>query len=205
MTKKRVGLIAVAVLLATSLVATPVAAAPGGPVLHYLQSRIHPLLEATHNAVVGLQSALGSLPSSIAQLLTTTAEVDSVVVSQPRLHVVKTSLTTSPDGVAILNLDQESLPVGPLEKIKKYSVTLRVQADLSGVPAGVDRIQVVNGVFDGVATTYDMTVAELDPTASGAVALLPYAGTNSFIRVSRGADGLGPFDVLVNAYIESEP
>ncbi len=208
-TRKRAYAVALVVLLAAS----SSGAAPGGPrdqrreqprpVMAYLQGTVRPLLEATHTAVVALQGALGSLQSSLAQVLTATTDVQSVVASQPRLHVVKTRLTTYPDAIATLNLDVESLPVGAFTKIKKYSVTLKVLA--AGMPTGVDRVQVQNGVFDGVDTTYDMTVAEFDPAVNSGVALPPYVGTNSFLHVYRGADGLGPIDVLVNAYVESEP
>jgi len=33
----------------------------------------------------------------------------------------------------------------------------------------------------------------------------PYVGTGSYIRVLRGADGLGPVQVSFNAYVEVEP
>jgi hypothetical protein len=51
-----------------------------------------------------------------------------------------------------------------------------------------------------------MDVLKHDPAIGGQdITVGPYAGTNSFIRVTRGDDGLGPIDVVVNAYIESEP
>ena len=96
----------------------------------------------------------------------------------------------------------------PLGKVKRYTLTLHT-ALLSTAPAGVDRIEVHVGVLRGV-TAHDVRVLRQDPATASpfphpGITVLPYTGTNSYMTVFRGADGLGPVEVRFNAYVEVEP
>lgn len=96
----------------------------------------------------------------------------------------------------------------PLSKVKRYTLTIHT-ALLSTAPAGLDRIEVHVGVLGG-ATSYDVRVLRQDPATASpfphpGITVLPYTGTNSYITVFRGADGLGPVEVRFNAYVEVEP
>jgi hypothetical protein len=188
-----------ALALVALLAAAPAQAAPGGPVLEYLQETLQPLIE-------GLETAVDAVQSALADLQATGEDVQSTVDAQPTLRIVKEPFTTLPNATTVFNLDVHSVPVGQFLKVKKYSVSLLVRDSVAGGFPGESSIGVVTGVIDGtLSTAYPTTVAAFDPIASSSMVIPPYVGTNSFIRVTRGADGLGSLDVVVNAYIESEP
>jgi hypothetical protein len=107
-----------------------------------------------------------------------------------------------------INIDVLGGAALPFGKIKRYTVTLQT-ALLSTAPAGVDSIEVYVGVLSGGATD-DVRVVRQDPATASpfphpGIAIVPYTGSNSYIAVFRGADGLGPVDIKINAYIEVEP
>lgn len=129
----------------------------------------------------------------------------------PKLVVVKGSVNTTvnngPAGQGV-NIDAVSRAALPFDKVKRYTVSIQT-ALLSTAPAGVDRIEVYVGVLEG-GSSYDVRVLQQDPVTASpfphpGITVLPYAGTNSYIKVFRGADGLGPVDVRFNAYVEVEP
>jgi hypothetical protein len=118
------------------------------------------------------------------------------------VKVVRMSLTTNPGTTTIRNIDAAGAL--PFTKVKRYSVVL---SPLVGFPAGVSRVEVLLGVLNEPATVATQATAfsrDAAVLSAGAV-VPPYAGTNSFVRITRGADGLGPRTVQVNAYIEVEP
>lgn len=129
----------------------------------------------------------------------------------PQLVVVKGSLTTTANNGSAgqgVNSDVVGGPVLSLSKIKRYTVTLHTAA-LSTVPAGVDKVEVHVGVLQGT-TSYDVRVLQQDPATASpfpypGFTVLPYTGTGSYIRVLRGADGLGPVEIRFVAFVEVEP
>jgi hypothetical protein len=130
--------------------------------------------------------------------------------NEARLVIVKGSLnTTANNGPGeVTNIDVAGAAALPFGKIKRYTVTLQT-ALLSTAPAGVDAIDVIVGVLTGT-TASDVRVIRQDPATASAfpysgMTVLPYTGTNSYIKVVRGADGLGPVEIRFNAYVEIEP
>jgi hypothetical protein len=127
----------------------------------------------------------------------------SVAPSQAQtLKIVRMTLTTNPSTTTIRNIDV----AGGLAftKVKRYTVSL---SPLVGFPANVSRVEVRNGVLNETATSATQaTVLSRDASAMTLGATVgPFAGTNAFVRIQRGADGLGARDVQVNVYIEVEP
>jgi hypothetical protein len=130
---------------------------------------------------------------------------------QANVIVAKGSFTTTASNGAGqgINIDVVGGPPDlPLSKVKRYTLTLHT-ALLSTAPVGIDRIEVHVGVLGG-ATAYDVRVLRQDPATASpfphpGITVLPYTGTNSYITVFRGADGLGPVEVRFNAYVEVEP
>ncbi len=133
-------------------------------------------------------------------------------VNQPKVVIVKGSFNTTesngPGGQGI-NIDVVGGAALPIAKIKRYTVTLHT-ALLSTAPAGIDRIEVYVGVLIGTTSTYSVRVIQQDPATASpfphpGMTVLPYTGAGSFIKVFRGADGLGPVEVTFNAYVEVAP
>ena len=132
-------------------------------------------------------------------------------VNQPKVVIVKGSFNTTESngpGGQVINIDVVGGAALPIAKIKRYTVTLHT-ALLSTAPTGIDRIEVYVGVLIGT-TSHSVRVIQQDPATASpfphpGMTVLPYAGTNSHIKVFRGADGLGPVEVKFNAYVEVEP
>jgi len=131
--------------------------------------------------------------------------------NEARLVIVKGSFDTTanngPGGDGI-NIDAEARAALPFDKIKRYTVTLQT-ALLSTAQPGVDRIEVYVGVLAGT-NSFDVRVIRQDPATASpfphpGITVLPYTGTNSYIKVFRGVDGLGPVEIRFNAYVEVEP
>ena len=183
--------VTIALVVLTCIAALPAAAEAGGPVLDYLQTTVKPLLDSIQAAVANAQTSINSMRTTIDL--------------QPKLAIVKTKFTTLPNSASVFNLDVHSVPTGQLSSVKRYTTTLTPAVSFGGVTTGLDRIRVVVCAFDG-ATSVQADVASYDPAGTqGSYVSTTYAGTNSFVRVDRGADGLGPVDVIVSSYIESEP
>lgn len=131
--------------------------------------------------------------------------------NKPKLVIVKGSFNTTANngsGGQGINIDAANRADLPFAKIKRYTATINT-ALLSTAPVGIDRIEVYAGVLDGTSS-YDVRVIQQDPaTASPSphpgMTVPSYAGTNSYIKVFRGADGLGTVEVKFNAYVEVEP
>ena len=132
-------------------------------------------------------------------------------VNEPKLVIVKGSFNTTANngpGGQVINIDAVSRTAFPFAKIKRYTLTINT-ALLSTAPVGIDRIEVHVGVLDGAAS-YDFRVIQQDPATAApfphpGMTVLPYIGSNSYIKVFRGADGLGTVEVRFNAYVEVEP
>jgi hypothetical protein len=135
----------------------------------------------------------------------------SSLANGPKLVIVKGSFDTTASngpGGQVINIDVVGGAALPLTKIKRYTVTLQL-AQLTSARAGIDRVEVYVGVLEG-STAYDVRVIRQDPATASplpypGMTILPYTGTNSYIKVYRGADGLGPVKVRFNAYVEVEP
>lgn len=169
------------VVLAVSagvLLATSLPAQGANPVLDFLQNVIDPKLDS----------------------------IEDKLDHSARVAVVTASFTTSPGATTIQNIDVAgSLLFG---KIKRYTLTINPGTLVTAAP-GADSIEVIVGVLDA-GTAYDVMVFNQDTATMSALpfpgtSVPPYAGTNSFIRVVRGADGLGAVVVRINAYVELEP
>jgi hypothetical protein len=78
-----------------------------------------------------------------------------------------------------------------------------------GMPPGLDRVQIRAGVLSndsGRQTATAINVLDLDGAAlAHGVSVSPYVGTNSYVRIERGDDGLGTVKISINAYVEVEP
>jgi len=124
--------------------------------------------------------------------------------------IVKGSFTTSAsngpgEGLNIDVVGGAALPSG---KVKRYTVTIQT-ALLSNAPPGVDGVEIMVGVLKG-PESFSVRVLRQDPATASpfphpGFTIPPYVGTGSFIRVLRGADGLGPVQVSFNAWVEVEP
>ncbi len=131
--------------------------------------------------------------------------------SSSRAVVVKGSFSTTanngPGGQGV-NIDVVGGSALPFGKVKRYTVTLHT-ALLSTAPPGVDAVEVMVGVLRGTQS-FSVRVVQQDPATSSpfphpGFTIPPYVGTGSYIRVLRGADGLGPAEVSFNAFVEVEP
>jgi hypothetical protein len=127
------------------------------------------------------------------------------------LVIVRGSFNTTANngaGGQGINIDAVGGTALPFAKVKRYTVTLHA-ALLSTAPAGIDRIEIYVGVLEG-NTSYDVRVIQQDPATispfpHAGMTVHSYAGTNSYIKVFRGADGLGTVEIRFNAYVEVEP
>ena len=191
--------LSLAFALSLLLVFSSVPAFADPPIMEYLTGTIKPLLDT-------IFAGVGSLRTSMLQVLSDTGSIKSTVDRQPKLAVVTRKFTTNPSTLTPFNLDLNSAPAGDFMKVKRYTVTVTILGSLAGLPAATDTLRLHNCVLDTAGpscTSY--TLAQTDPTVSRTITSGPYTGTNSFVQFERGADGLGPIDVLVNAYIESQP
>ena len=146
-------------------------------------------------SLVGLLCACAPMPPASA-------------ASGARIVVVQGSINTTASNGAGQGVNIDAVGTLPFGKIKRYTVTLQT-ALLSTAPAGVDRIEAYVGVLGG-ASTYDVRVVRQDPATAApfphpGMTIPPYTGSNSYITVFRGADGLGPVEVRFNAFVELEP
>jgi hypothetical protein len=122
--------------------------------------------------------------------------------SAQQVKVVTFDLVTTAQSSSGRNFDV--LASLPLTKIKRYTVTV---GPLPVVHAGVDKLTLRVGVLSTpsnnmyAATVFDRDVA----TIQGGSFAGPYVGTNSYITLQRGADGLGNVTLRVNVYIEIGP
>lgn len=130
--------------------------------------------------------------------------------SSPRPVIVKGSFSTtaSNEGKEGINIDVLGGAALPFGKVKRYTVTIQT-ALLATAPVGVDGVEVMVGVLKGTSS-YSVRVLRQDPATASpfpnpGFTIPPYTGTGSYIRVVRGADGLGPVEVSFNAYVEVEP
>ncbi len=171
----------VVMVMVVLFLSVPARGQAGGPVMDYLQNVIKPTLD----------SILASLNSRQA------------CPCPPKVVVARMQFTTNENTIESFNIDG-ALGLEPL-KIKRYTVLLTTSA-LSLAPAGVDTVEVDSCTTIDASSFPQIPVASFDPAGRfGGVAVGPYAGTNSFVRVSRGPDGRGPVTQMVNAYIEIEP
>ena len=168
------------------------------PVMDYLQNTIKPLLDT-------IFAGVGSLRTAMLTVLSDTGSIKTTVNAQPKLLIVKGKFTTNASSLTPFNLDLNSVPAGSFQKVKRYTVTVNVEGSLAGMPAGTNTLRVINCVLDPAGPCSQVLVAETDPTVRRSIVSGPYSGTNSFVQFERGADGFGPIDVLVNAYIETQP
>ncbi len=177
--------------------AAPLAAEAGGPVLEYLQGVVKPLLDSIAARVVATNTAVTALTASV-------AGIDAKVEDAGRVRTVAVVIPTNENSSTGRNLDLAAGDLGGWDKIRRYTVSIHWGA-LAAAPPGVDAVFTNNCVTDDAITVCrQLAVDTSDPSGRSGVAVDPYAGVNSFVRVLRGADGLGPVDVYVNAYIEVE-
>ena len=191
--------LSLAFALSLLLVFSSVPAFADPPIMEYLTGTIKPLLDT-------IFAGVGSLRTSMLQVLSDTGAVRSTVDRQPKLLIVSRKFTSMPSSITPFVLDGNSIPAGDFMKVKRYTVSVVIVGSLVGLPAGTDTLRLENCVLDSaLGTCLEATVAETDPAVSRKIISGPYAGTHSLVRFHRGADGLGPLDVLVNAYIETQP
>jgi len=149
-----------------------------------------------------LQNTVNDVQSTVNDIETKVDEVENKLDHSSRLAIVKTRFTTLPSSTTVHNIDGAGAL--PFLKIKRYTLTIHPSL-LGSVPSGTDTIELRVGVLDDT-TAFDVIVFSQDTAAiSGGTTVPPYTGTNSFIRIVRGDDGLGSVDVRVNAYVELEP
>jgi len=126
----------------------------------------------------------------------------------PTVVVVQGSLGTTASNGQGQRINIDGLGGLPFGKVKRYTVTIQT-ALLSTAPGGIDSIEVYASVLSGGAA-YGVRVMRQDPATASTfpnpgLTIPPYTGTDSYITVFRGADGLGPIDVRFNAYVEIQP
>ena len=176
------------------LVSPGAGAAPNSPELQYMQSTLKPLLDS-------IQSGLNNLSTTVNQIWVNANAIRATTDAQPKLSVVHGKITTTANSTTAFNLDVNAVPSQP-GIIKRYTVTLALGGGVA--IQGADSVRLVVGVWDGTAFG-DVDVASFDPATKSTLVTAPYAGGNSFVSIHRGADNEGPIDVVINAYVESQP
>jgi hypothetical protein len=150
--------------------------------------------------VVALHATAAALD---ARLSVITAANDKRPVLQAR-SISGTFQTKPKNGGEGLNLDLAAKL--PFDNIKRYTLTV-LPGTLFEAPPGVDSIEVYTGVLSGGSTS-DVLVYRVDPSQLGATSgftVSPFVGSNAFIHVLRGSDGLGTVDLTFNVIIEYMP
>jgi hypothetical protein len=227
--RNRTGFVAtVAILAAMAIGSAPVVADARGPILDYLRSTVKPLLDEAltqlsviHTSLEILTSTVGSfdakadaldvkidaIATSLATLGGTLASADSKIDSietttagTTRLVTVRTSFLTHASSANGVNLDVVGLL--PYGRINRYTVSL-YWGGLTALPPMTGQVAVINNV-SGAGSALQLDPQIFDPSGKRGVMVPPYTGTNSFIQVGRGPDGLGEIEVFVNAFIEVE-
>ena len=177
MTSSRSKFVAV-VLVVLTAVTVPVVADAGGPVLDYLEDVLTPIVNSIQ------------------------ATVNSLKATSPELIVLNTQFTSTPGGSTEKNIDfTADLPV---DRTKRYTVTMTWGA-LTFAPPGTAMVEVVTCVPIGPGLVGQVPVAQFDPAGRSGTSVPIFAGTNSFVRVTRGSDGLGPREIFLTAYMEVQP
>lgn len=217
--RKRAGVVAIVTVIV--LGTTPLIADAGGPILDYLRSTVKPLLDSAVAQLSEIQTSLENLTSTAgsidgktdaivgsigtldSRLASLDAKVDAIETRSARttrLVAVTTSFLTQPSSANGVNLDVAgSLP---RDRIKRYTVSvhwgeLRLLSPMTG------QVSVINSV-EGAGTPRQLDPQIFDPSGKSGAMIPPYTGTNSFVQVGRGPDGLGEIEVFVNAFIELE-
>lgn len=160
-------------------------------------------------AAVQTSCASGAMPAAPppveAEPRTTLASIQAVEAQLDAVAqavAVAETFTTQENAQTPFNLDLAADL--PFAKVKRYTVSFTAPPAMLNV-AG-NSISVRTGVLQtGPLQTTDVAVFVGDEPGANAAAIGPYVGSNSFISVVRGNDGLGPLDVKVNAYIEVLP
>ena len=177
MTSSRSKFVAV-VLVVLTAVTVPVVADAGGPVLDYLEDVLAPIVNSIQ------------------------ATVNSLKATSPELVVVNTQFTSTPSATTAKNFDFTANI--PLARTKRYTVTV-FWGSLASAPPGTVIIDVITMVPTGPGLFSEVKVASYDVAGRSGTTVPIFAGTNSFVRMTRGSDGLGPREIFLTAYMEVQP
>ena len=141
-------------------------------------------------------------PADLTPAGTSTQAIEPVVAGVARVVTVAATFTTQEGAQTPFNLDVAA----DLEfaAVKRYTVSFIAPPTM--LNSSGNSIAVRAGVLQtDPLQTSDVTVFFAEaPGANGGV-VGPFVGSNAFLSVVRGDDGLGPIEVAVNAYIELLP
>lgn len=217
MTKRMWVVVAVAVLtvggIGVSIHAQPPAGAgPFGPINAVLE-QILGIVSGTAADVQDVQATLDDPETGLQEIKAEVRgieedvqAIEEMVLGTTRLVLVKSTFSTSPDDVTLKNLDVVGgLPFG---QIRRYTVTVN-PGQLTSATPGTATLEVMSGVAHGTdalvlgTRIFVQDISTMSPLPNAGGSFPPFAGTNTFLRVTRSGDGLGPVDVTVNAFIET--
>lgn len=155
--------------------------------------------------LLACSSAVVAQPPNHQAIIDATNALSAKVDGLPQVFVVAKKFTTHENAQTAFNLDGavEPSPL-PMTKLKRYTVSFIAPPALLNFSG--NSIKLYTGVLQmDPLLTSDVTVFSGDGPGESGAAVGPYVGSNSFLSVVRGNDGLGDVDVTVNAYIEMVP
>jgi len=192
--------VAAAVLVVIALVmAQPLFA--GSPVETILETIVEPALTNIQSTLSSMTTTLTSISSALSAAQSTLSGVDTKVGRTTRYVALARTFTTVENANNVMNLDvQAGLPFG---HVNRYTVTMQLGGLGSAAP-GVDSLRLIGQIMNDSGTSaIDGNIVAVDPSGTTMIVQQPYAAGRSFISVIRGADGLGPVVITVNAVIET--
>lgn len=207
---KRLGLALLGVIVVVGALGVSIQAGPpdGAGFLGPLTAAVEQVLGIVTGTATDVQDIKGRLDDPESGLQEIKAEVraiEEMVVATPRIVTVKSTFSTSPDAVTLKNLDVVAgLPFGV---IKRYSLLVNPGQLVTADP-GTATLEVMTSAADGSAPVTHGTrafiqdISSMSPQPNPGGVFPTFAGTGTFLRVTRSGDGMGNVDVTVNAYIE---
>jgi len=168
---------------------------------------IQEVVTATDAEVANIEEKLDLIQEVVTATDAEVANIEEKLDNSARLAIVKMTFSTEPNTDTRQNLDQ----AGGLSyfKIKRYTLTVNPSSLVNASP-GIDQFYVVAGVLNDANVSsqvevFSADISTMSPSPRPGTAVPSFAGTNAFVQVVRGTDGLGTVDVIVNAFVELEP
>lgn len=195
------------IALVLTLAAVPTTAAKPDPILEFLEGMVQPVLNSIQTGVAAGNRTLDAIQIQGSTVLSEIQEVKSILDGSPTVITFSTTLMTHPNnGGEVVNLDVAAGVNDLLDpKIRRYTITVHT-GGLAQAPASKDAVGIFSAVLKG-SSAEQVMISSTDPSGRQSLAIVerPFAGTNTFIRVDRGADGLGDVEIHVSGYIELAP
>jgi hypothetical protein len=195
MQRRWFGAVLVTCLVLAMLVVVPTAEA-GNPVQEFLETVVQPMLISMTRTLDSIQIQGSNLSGKI-------EEVKFAVVGSPKVIPFSTTFVTHTNDSETRNLDGAAGV--ETKKIRRYTITVHATS-LSAAPPATDKIEIFSAVLNGDVPE-QVLISRTDPSGRESFAVFerPFSGTNTFIRVTRGADGLGDRSIHASGWIELTP